>query len=157
MQSGTLSVDLTTQSGTTGMNKKGVRTSKNGNNCYNPMISTVSAVNNRVLRTGNNGNNCYSPIVSTVSADYPFSVITVITYYRGYFFTESQRAMVAARLANFEANHRKFAEDQVTQSEVASLLNVSERSVSTTKKAQKELPGYLLKRLAHWCGNRSKS
>jgi len=51
---------------------------------------------------------------------------------------ESQRAMVAANIANLENNHRKFAEDQVTQNEAAEKLNVSERSVNTAKKVQRE-------------------
>lgn len=54
---------------------------------------------------------------------------------------ESQRAMVAARLANMAVGDNQHTQICVTsQSEAAAMLNVSERSVSTAKKAQNELP-----------------
>ncbi len=51
---------------------------------------------------------------------------------------ESQRAMVAARLANMGSGgyKSKDANLRVSHPEAAEMLNVSERSVSTAKKAQ---------------------
>jgi ParB family chromosome partitioning protein len=71
--------------------------------------------------------------------------------------TESQRASIAARLANMPA-HRpvKYANlptflkhsahnlSPVSQSEAASLLNVSERSVKTARKVQTEAPAEIV-------------
>jgi len=63
---------------------------------------------------------------------------------------ESQRAVIAAKLANIELGDNQYRGSanlptQITQQQAAQMLNVSERSIQTIKSIEREAPELLLK------------
>ena len=80
-----------------------------------------------------------TPLLKEYQGDDPAAFVVSLNLKRRH-LSESQRAMVAAKLANMPA-HRpsdKSANLQTSQAEAASLLNVSPRSVATAKKVEEQ-------------------
>ena len=94
------------------------------------------------------------PIFKEYAGDDPAAFVISLNLKRRH-LSESQRAMVAAKLANLENGvraDRSSANLQslppVTQSEAASLLNVSPRSVATAKKVEEQAEPELVEAVA---------
>ncbi len=95
-----------------------------------------------------------TPILKEYDGDDPAAFVVSLNLKRRH-LSESQRAMVAAKLANLENGvraDRSSANLQslppVTQSEAASLLNVSPRSVATAKKVEEQAEPELVEAVA---------
>lgn len=96
-----------------------------------------------------------APILKEYEGDDPAAFVVSLNLKRRH-LSESQRAMVAAKLANLENGvraDRSSANLQslppVTQSEAASLLNVSPRSVATAKKVEEQAEPELVEAVAN--------
>lgn len=96
-----------------------------------------------------------TPILKEYEGEDPAAFVVSLNLKRRH-LSESQRAMVAAKLANLENGvraDRSSANLQslppVTQSEAASLLNVSPRSVATAKKVEEQAEPELVEAVAN--------
>ena len=101
------------------------------------------------------------PRFRSYDGDDPVEFVVSLNLHRRH-LDESQRAMVAAEIANlFNGGDRKtdqsanLQSDSVSRKQAADMLNVSERSVNTAKKVQKDAAPELVDQVKH--GNVSVS
>ena len=110
----------------------------------NGLVEPVVIYEGKILDGRNRYNACQkagiTPDTVTYDGNDPLGHVISLNLHRRH-LSESQRGMVAARLANMP-NHRpeKTANLRplITQDEAASKLNVSERTVNTAKKVQQD-------------------
>lgn len=93
------------------------------------------------------GVNCYT---KTYAGDDPLKFAVSLNLHRRH-LDSSQRAMVAARLANMKvggdrvSEHSANLQNAVSQSQAADLLNVSTRSVAAAARVQEEAPAEVIR------------
>lgn len=118
----------------------------------NGLLEPIILCENKILDGRNRYNACLKaerePCFTEYTGDNPLSFVISKNLHRRH-LNESQRALVAAKLANMRQGERTDLVEpsanlpKVSQSEAAELLNVSERSLRSAKVIEQEAPELL--------------